>query len=56
MSSFICSYNLLRVEAMKIEVCSAEDYSRVASLFSPLEHLPPVSVRSSGLILEARYN
>jgi len=43
MSSFICSSNLLRVEAMKIEVCSAEDYGRVASLFSPLDHLPPAS-------------
>jgi len=43
MSSFICSSTLLRVEAMKIEVCSAEDYSLVASLFSPLDHLPPAS-------------
>jgi hypothetical protein len=33
MSSFICSSNLLRVEAMKIEVRSEEDYSLVASLF-----------------------
>ena len=43
MSSFICSSNLLKVEAMKIEVRSEEDYSRVASLFSPLDHLPPAS-------------